>query len=179
MGRPADLETRAPNRREFFRRSSGAALLAAAPLLPAQAQGAVFQHGVASGDPLSDRVMLWTRVTPPAGTSSVTVDLVVASDPGFTQVVGSGRVRTSAARDFTVKFDAGGLAPGRSWYYRFSALGAASPAGRTRTLPSGATSHLRIGPGDVDDTAIAASGYASFNPRTGVVISSASPIGFV
>jgi alkaline phosphatase D len=144
MGRPADLETRAPNRREFFRRSSGAALLAAAPLLPAQAQGAVFQHGVASGDPLSDRVMLWTRVTPPAGTSSVTVDLVVASDPGFTQVVGSGRVRTSAARDFTVKFDAGGLAPGRSWYYRFSALGAASPVGRTRTLPTGATSHLRI-----------------------------------
>jgi hypothetical protein len=46
-------------------------------------------------------------------------------------------------------------------------------------LYTGTTSHLRIGPGDVDDTAIAASGYASFNPRTGVVISSASPIGFV
>ena len=67
MGRPADRAPGAPTRREFFRRSGGAALLAAAPLLPAQASGAGFQHGVASGDPLPDRVVLWTRVTPPAG----------------------------------------------------------------------------------------------------------------
>lgn len=46
-------------------------------------------------------------------------------------------------------------------------------------LYTGTTSHLRIGPGSVDDAAISASGYASFNPRTGVVVSATAPIGFV
>ena len=144
MGRPVDHTPRVPNRRDFFRSSGGAALLMAAPLLPAQAATAVFQHGVASGDPLADRVVLWTRVSPPADSRAVTVDWVISTDPGLTQVVASGRVRTSAARDFTVKVDASGLAAGRTHYYRFSALGASSPVGRTRTLPTGRTEHLRI-----------------------------------
>jgi alkaline phosphatase D len=144
MGHPVDHTPRAPNRRDFFRSSGGAALLVAAPLLPAQAAGAVFQHGVASGDPLADRVILWTRVSPPAGTTAVSVDWLIATDPGLTQVVARGRMRTSAARDFTAKVDASGLAAGRTFYYRFSALGEVSPTGRTRTLPSGRTEHLRI-----------------------------------
>jgi alkaline phosphatase D len=144
MGRPASHPARAPNRRDFFRSTGGAALLMAAPLLPSQAAGALFRHGVASGDPLADRVMLWTRVTPPAGNNAVSVDWLIATDPALTQLVATGRVRTSANRDFTVKLDATGLAPGRSYYYRFGALGATSPVGRTRTLPSGRTEHLRI-----------------------------------
>ena len=148
MSRPAPRPPRAPNRRDFFRRSGGAALAAAAlPLLPLRsgAAGAVFQHGVASGDPLADRVILWTRVTPPdAATTAVSVDFVVATDPALTQVVKTGRLRTNASRDFTIKFDATGLEPGRSYYYRFSALGATSPVGRTRVLPAGSTSRLRI-----------------------------------
>ncbi len=144
MGHPIDHTPRVPNRRDFFRSSGGAALLVAVPLLPAQAAGAVFQHGVASGDPLADRVILWTRVSPPAGTTAVSVEWWIATDPGLTQVVARGRVRTSAARDFSVKVDAGGLAAGRTHYYRFSALGESSPTGRTRTLPTGRTDHLRI-----------------------------------
>jgi len=152
MGRPTTIKPKArpdvPNRRDFFRRSGGAALAATAlPMVfgvGAAAAGPLFQHGVASGDPLSDRVILWTRVTPPDGTSAVTVEYQVALDPAFTQPVASGRVRTSTLRDWTVKVDVAGLAPGRSGYYRFGALGSVSPIGRTRTLPTGSTARLRF-----------------------------------
>jgi alkaline phosphatase D len=148
MARPVPRPPRAPNRRDFFRRSGGAALAAAAlPLLPLRstAGGPVFRHGVASGDPLPDRVILWTRATPPdGGTTSVTVDYIVATDTALTQVVRSGRMRTNANRDFTAKIDVTGLDAGRTYYYRFSALGSQSPVGRTRTLPAGSTSRLRI-----------------------------------
>jgi alkaline phosphatase D len=145
MGRPDSLPPpRTPNRRAFFRTTGSAALLASAPLWPAQAAGPAFQHGVASGDPLADRVVLWTRVTPPDGSRAVQVDLVVARDPLFAQPVLRRRLRTHAGRDFTVKVDVDGLSPGTTWYYRFDALGVASPVGRTRTLPAGETRHLRI-----------------------------------
>ena len=48
-----------------------------------------YQHGVASGDPLADRVMLWTRVTP-AADGTIAVQWEVASDEAFTKVVKSG-----------------------------------------------------------------------------------------
>lgn len=144
MGRPNSIRrTNGPSRRDFFRTGGSAALLAAAPLLPARAAGPVFQHGVASGDPLADRVVLWTRVTPPDGSGAVAVDWLVARDPALTDIVARGRTRTAAARDFTVKLDLGGLPAGRTLYYRFAALGAVSPVGRTRTLPLD-TAHLRI-----------------------------------
>jgi alkaline phosphatase D len=145
MGRPASLPPpKSPNRRAFFRSGGSAALLAAAPLWPARASGPVFQHGVASGDPLADRVVLWTRVTPPAGVRQAVVELVVARDPLLTQPVRRRRVLAHAGRDFTVKLDVDGLSPGTTWYYRFSALGESSPVGRTRTLPTGEAAHLRI-----------------------------------
>lgn len=144
MGRHATTQPRAPTRRDFFRAGGGVALLAAAPMLPAQAAGAPFRHGVASGDPLADRVILWTRVTPADGANTVAVDWTLAVDPGFVQAVAGGRVLTGIARDFTVKVDATGLQPGQTYYYRFASQGATSPAGRTRTLPQGGTAHLRI-----------------------------------
>jgi len=102
-----------------------------------------FQHGVASGDPLADAVILWTRVTG-EGNAPVDVEWEVAEDPAMTKRVTSGSFRTDAERDFTVKVDARGLAAGRTYYYRFRAFGAESPVGRTRTAPSGATSRLRF-----------------------------------
>ena len=102
-----------------------------------------FPHGVASGDPLADRVVLWTRVRP-ALSRTPDVRWQVAEDPAFARVVASGAVRTAAVRDFTVKVDAGGLEPATTYYYRFQADGAASPIGRTRTLPREGASHLRL-----------------------------------
>lgn len=143
MGHPKHVRSTPPSRRDFFRTSGSAMLLAASPLMPAQASGPVFQHGVASGDPLADRVILWTRVTPADASSAVRVDWLVAEDPGLQNVVRSGRTLATAARDHTVKLDVAGLQAGRSYYYRFTASGVQSPVGRTRTLPTD-TQHLRL-----------------------------------
>lgn len=102
-----------------------------------------FLHGVASGDPLQDRVILWTRVTPEAD-APVQVRYRVATDPAMTQVLIDERVVTDAARDYTVKVDPVGLQPGTTYYYRFESGGAVSPIGRTRTLPVGALERLRF-----------------------------------
>lgn len=122
---------------------------AAAPALlvgvsAAEAAGArAFRHGVASGDPLPDAVVLWTRVTPDETAlpgsgrgPRVQVEWEVATDRGFRSVVRRGAVRTSASRDHTVKVDAAGLAPARWYHYRFRLGDAVSPVGRTRTAPA-------------------------------------------
>jgi alkaline phosphatase D len=135
-----------PNRRTFLRSSAvaGGALLVPAGLA-ATASAAVpqFAHGVASGDPLPDRVLLWTRVTPsPEATPgsglgpAVEVRWEVARDPAFADVVAAGSVTTGPQRDHTVKADAAGLAPGTAYHYRFLLDGVASASGRTRTAPA-------------------------------------------
>ena len=105
-----------------------------------------FDHGVASGDPLADRVILWTRVTPQftAGEGEVPVRYVVATDVALTQVVATATVLTNAARDYTVKVDPTGLSPGTTYYYRFESAGTRSIVGRTRTLPVGPVARLRF-----------------------------------
>lgn len=96
-----------------------------------------FLHGVASGDPLRDRVVLWTRVTPadPTTSSPIPVRWQVADDEQLSRIVSQGEAQAAIERDFTVKVDAGGLQPGRPYYYAFHADGERSPIGRTRTLP--------------------------------------------
>ena len=103
-----------------------------------------FAHGVASGDPQRDRVILWTRVTPVDPTETLRVRWTVASDPGMKQVRQTGRFVTDQRRDFTVKVDAAGLDPGLTYYYQFEARGVKSPVGRTRTLPVGRVDRLRL-----------------------------------
>lgn len=102
-----------------------------------------FYHGVASGDPLQDRVIIWTRVTPDEE-GPVTVNWLVSSTPGMTDIVGSGSVTTDVSRDYTVKVDVSGLAPATTYYYYFSAMGANSTVGRTRTAPAGNADQLRF-----------------------------------
>ncbi len=92
-----------------------------------------FYHGVASGDPLNDAVIIWTRVTPPTDADSVRVKWEVALDEHFTHLEAEGVAYASAEHDFTVKIDAKDLLPGSYHYYRFEALGALSPVGRTKT----------------------------------------------
>src|SRR6185503_7552542 len=90
------------------------------------------------------RVVLWTRITPVSPRRTVGFRWLVARDAGLREVVRRGDGETSAERDFTVKIDAVGLSPGSTYYYRFFAENEASPIGRTRTLPVGATSRLRF-----------------------------------
>ncbi len=102
----------------------------------------VFQHGLASGDPLEDRVILWTRVT--CSDDIVPVDYEVATDAAFSAIVTCGQVLASSAGDHTVHADATGLAPDSRYFFRFHALGQTSPSGRTRTLPGVGVTHLRF-----------------------------------
>ena len=92
-----------------------------------------FSHGVASGDPLHDSVILWTRVSN-AGGESLTLNWLVARDESMTDIVASGTVATDADRDYTVKVDARGLPSNALLYYRFAIGDSISPVGRTRTL---------------------------------------------
>jgi alkaline phosphatase D len=92
---------------------------------------------VARGDPLTDRVILWTRVTPEGQARPATLRIAweLARDPEFRELVNSGSTETSAARDYTIKIDAAGLAPGTRYFYRFRSADRTSPVGITRTLP--------------------------------------------
>ncbi|MCG3040383.1 alkaline phosphatase D family protein [Streptomyces sp. S1A] len=148
--------TPAPTRRTVV--AATAATAAGAALLPLStpqraraADGPAFAHGVASGDPLPDGVLLWTRVTPsPDATpgsgvgAPVEVGWEVAEDRAFTRVVASGRTTTTAEADHTVKADVRGLRPATGYHYRFSAGGVLSPVGRTRTAPADGTAADRV-----------------------------------
>jgi alkaline phosphatase D len=101
-----------------------------------------FLHGVASGDPTPDRVILWTRVTPTADATPgsgvgppTAVRWEVATDDSFRDVVARGDVVADATTDHTVKVDAAGLPADADLWYRFHALDSTSPVGRTRTAP--------------------------------------------
>ena len=134
-------------RREFLWATAASGLLLPASLRAQEAGPTVFQHGVASGDPLTNRVILWTRVTTPQTRSvagPVAVNWQIATDEALSRIVGRGTTRATADRDFTVKVDAAGLEPGRTYYYAFIAGGQRSPIGRTRTLPVGGVTRVRL-----------------------------------
>ena len=138
------------DRRTFLRLagvSAGAALAYSATgwVRPARAEplDPPFAHGVASGDPLADRVMLWTRLTPSAEATpgsgaggTVTVRWTVARDPELRSVVRRGTARTGPGRDHTVKVDVDRLEPARTYYYAFEYDGQRSVVGTTRTGPA-------------------------------------------
>ena len=105
---------------------------------------APFYHGVASGDPLSDRVIIWTRITPVDFGSALTVSYQVATDNQFNNVIASGNFTTDSTKDFTVKIDVTGLNPNTFYYYEFEHNGAFSLVGRTKTLPIGAVDNMRL-----------------------------------
>ncbi|MEN9417789.1 MAG: hypothetical protein RI988_1409 [Pseudomonadota bacterium] len=129
------------NRRRFLTGTSG--VMATAMIAPALSgcggsspAPSEFRYGVASGDPLADRVILWTHARIPNSSDSVGLTWQVASDSAFNTVVASGRVAATADTGYTVKVDAVGLVAGSSYHYRFiDDAGIASPTGQTRTLP--------------------------------------------
>jgi alkaline phosphatase D len=147
------------DRRSVLRAGAAAGVVIGATAVTAGATTAdadepVFAHGVASGDPLPDAVLLWTRVTPtrdatPGSGVGPTVDVTweVAADPAFATVVASGVAGTGPDRDHTVKADATGLDPATTYHYRFRLDGAVSAVGVTRTAPAldAAVARLRFG----------------------------------
>lgn len=94
-----------------------------------------FYHGVASGDPLQDRVILWTRVTPDDSSATVIVKWEISTAANFSSILKSDSLSTSIVHDFTVKVDVSGLQSGTKYFYRFTALGNTSEIGETKTLP--------------------------------------------
>ena len=104
----------------------------------------LFAHGVGSGDPLADRVILWTRVTTPSP-GVLNLSWEVASDQNMGAVVARGTATTGPEQDHTVKVDATGLQAASVYYYRFYVGSEASPIGRTKTLPVGNVAQVRLG----------------------------------
>ena len=102
-----------------------------------------FYHGIASGDPLPDRIIIWTRVTPDHH-APVEVTWKVALDSSMKEIMGEGRVLTDASRDYTVKVDVPHLDPGTLYFYQFTALGRNSVTGRLKTAPTGYVDNLRF-----------------------------------
>ncbi|MFE7800258.1 alkaline phosphatase D family protein [Nocardia sp. NPDC057440] len=141
-------------RRTLLKGGAAAAAAATTLVVAAPARGAaepVFRHGVASGDPLPDAVILWTRVTvsdaatPGSGVGeAAAVRWEVAADERFASLVTAGTTTATADSDHTVKIDVSGLAPGTRYYYRFTAFGVTSRVGRTRTAPAASATPDRL-----------------------------------
>lgn len=115
------------------------------PTPAATATPAVFAFGVASGDPLSDRVILWSHAKVPNSTADVGLTWQVASDAAFATIVRTGTLTATEAASFTAKVDVTGLTAGASYFYRFrDATGASSPVGITRTLPASGVASVKF-----------------------------------
>jgi alkaline phosphatase D len=130
------------------------ALAGAASPAFADTEAPAFLHGVASGDPLPDGVLLWTRVTPTSDAlpgsgrgPDVAVGWEVAEDRAFARIVARGTTTATGASDHTVKVDVRGLRPATAHWFRFTAGDTVSPVGRTRTTPAtdAATPGVRFG----------------------------------
>ena len=110
----------------------------------AQAARGTFEHGIASGDPRADSVILWTRVSPgQVQAGSIPVVWEIDTDPLFSNPL-RGQAEAAPSRDFCVKVEAAGLQPGTDYHYRFTAGAERSATGRTRTLPEGETEAVRF-----------------------------------
>ena len=117
----------------------------AAPETTADASAAVtsdpFTLGVASGDPLADSVILWTRLLPadPLPDTDIEVTWEIARDPEFAEVVGSGTAPAVAALGHSVHVDATGLEPDSQYHYRFSIGDFSTAPAMTRTFAAPGT----------------------------------------
>jgi alkaline phosphatase D len=119
--------------------AAGHSILRAAP---SNAAGYPFSLGVASGSPLPDSVILWTRILPdPLDANSaprlaVPLRWEVAQDEGFRRIAAKGSAIATPELAHSVRVNVTGLQPGRWYWYRFMLGDAVSPVGRTRTAPA-------------------------------------------
>ena len=137
------------SRREFLKQTTGlsaasvlalavsTSLTGCAALQKESLSNVEFKHGVASGDPLSNALIIWTRVSTLQDTkqASTTVAWELASDAEFKNIIRNGTEKTGKGRDFTIKIDVQDLKPNTEYFYRFVGLASVSPVGRGKTLP--------------------------------------------
>jgi alkaline phosphatase D len=105
-----------------------------------------FYYGVASGDPMQDRVILWTKVVVTDPTlPSVILHWAVADDSSFSQIISQGNTECLHQHDYTTHVDAAGLQAGHHYFYRFTTTdGHVSQTGRAETLPSDTGTHFKL-----------------------------------
>jgi alkaline phosphatase D len=139
------------SRRDFIIKiASVSGMLVSGPLLSAcgggggEAAMVQFNYGVASGDPLVDRVILWTHAKYEGHTEAVVLTYQVATDASFSIIVSTGTVTASDSTGYTAKVDAKGLTAGRDYYYRFVSGRWISPVGLTRTLPTSSVASVKF-----------------------------------
>lgn len=142
------------NRRDFLKNTAfltGAAWLSHAVLgcssSAPQAKNSSsieFLHGVACGDPLTDSLILWTKVTPAQQPDLVQLLLEVSETADFSVIKHQQLCLARKEADYCCKVDLTGLKPGRSYYYRFSDRNTVSATGHGKTLPSGSVSEVRF-----------------------------------
>lgn len=127
-------------RRDLFRVGAIGLAGLAVPALAQETKG--FTHGVASGEPGPNHVLLWTRY---AAAQDEKLKWEVAEDEAFTRIAAQGDATASPDRDWCAKAWATGLRTGKIYWYRFvDKTGARSVTGRTRTLPQGRTPRFRL-----------------------------------
>ena len=123
-------------------------LEASQPLLASTYNGVPgFYHGVASGDPLPDAVILWTRYTPTTANVNITLelrmtplvsglDLSLQLDPNVNAQIRRVKVIVTSASDWIAKLDVTGLSSNTNYIYAFAdELNNVSPIGQTKTAP--------------------------------------------
>ena len=139
----------ASSRRDFVIRLASVAAVASSGVALSACGGdggepPVFNFGVSSGDPLADRVILWTHAQVPGLSEDVALTYEVATDASFTTLVSSGSTKATAATGHTAKADATGLAAGKDYFFRFRSGDTVSPVGRTRTLPAAGSTSVSL-----------------------------------
>ena len=106
-----------------------------------------FDHGVASGDPLNDKVIIWTRATPKesiSNSATFPIDYEISTDAEFSQILRRGVVSTSKESDYTIKIDLQDLEADTVYYYRFLSGGTISDTGKTKTLATGDIAQVKM-----------------------------------
>lgn len=104
---------------------------------------APFYHGVASGDPAPDRVIIWTRLTPDEPGEKL-ISWRMATDTNMLNIITSGSTNTNETKDYTVQVDVSGLQANTWYYYEFQYDSRRSLIGRTKTAPVGPINQVRM-----------------------------------
>lgn len=139
----------ASSRRDFVIRLASVAAVASSGVALSACGGddgepPAFNFGVSSGDPLADRVILWTHAQVPGLSEDVALTCEVATDATFATLVSTSSVNATAASGHTAKVDATGLTAGQTYFFRFRSGHTLSPVGRTRTLPAGGAGNVSM-----------------------------------